>query len=467
MKIKSKKKKQELIPLKNLSTTPDDHSSRPRDFFKNSLPDLNDMLNQVIAEKGNFFCSQPFVHMYVPTYGYQHICCNTSMSVKKHISEASGFKELYNEPEFSKLREEIANNHENRERTLKTCIRCIQTEYHGFSSLRESYNKSADSNENTQQELKKLVQYVRTNGGEIPLPEKLHTVELKVWGNYCNLRCLMCSPEDSSEVAKEQIELGFTDVDGIKKRTEYRTGKTAPFNPPLITVDDNHLNENEYWDIIDRAIRIKLIGGETWLQKQNIQLLERLVKSGKAHDKELIIFTNNYGHPNMEYIRDLLSNFKKIVYKCSMELWGPKNDYIRYPSRWEEVYANMKLMNSVPQLAINITCTLNPITLGYVDEILVGANEFNAACNFSSVNRPNWFTAHCVPDDIRDFYLDRYYSLNYSMIDECGKAIDTLEKREFNEQKYFKMIDKIKKIDSHRGNNILEYFPEWKTHFKS
>ena len=67
---------------------------------------------------------------------------------------------------------------------------------------------------------------------------------------------------------------------------------------------------------------------------------------------------------------------------------------------------------------------VNPLTLGYVNEILEGSDEFNAHCNFSSVNRPKWFTAHCVPDDIRDFYLDKYYSLDYRMIDRCTKAID-------------------------------------------
>ena len=35
----------------------------------------------------------------------------------------------------------------------------------------------------------------------------------------------------------------------------------------------------------------------------------------------------------MQYIYDLLKEFKHVHYKCSMELWGHKNDYIRYPSK--------------------------------------------------------------------------------------------------------------------------------------
>ena len=85
--------------------------------------------------------------------------------------------------------------------------------------------------------------------------------------------------------------------------------------------------------------------------------------------------------------------------------------------------------------------------------------------NFSSVNRPYWFTAHCIPDDIKDFYLDRYYSLSYDMIEKCTKAIETLEQREFDEERYNEMIKRIIARDKHRNDNILKYFPEWKKHF--
>jgi len=465
MKIKSSKEKVHLMSV-NLENDADDNAGTSYDFYKLDQPDLNKMLDEVIKKKGDFFCSQPFIHMYMPTYGYQHVCCNTSMSVKKHISETS-IEDLYNEPEFKNLRKEIVKNHTTRERTIKTCIRCIQTEYHGFPSLRESYNHSANKNIKSKKELNRLVTRVLENpDAYYKMPEVLHTVELKVWGNYCNLKCLMCSPEDSSSVAEEQMQLGEKSARDIKKVTEWRTGRTVSFEPPLITYEDNHLNEDEFWSIIKRAIRIKLIGGETWLQKQNIQLLEKCIKNGWAAEKELIIFTNNYGYPKMNYIKQLLSHFKHVSYKCSLEMWGEKNDYIRYPSQWKEVYNNMKLISKLRNVVINPTCTLNPLTLGYVHEIIQGTDEFERHnLNFSNVKRPKWFTAHCLPDDIVDFYLDRYYSLPYDIIAKCSKAIETLEQREFNELRYFEMIAKIKGRDKLRGDNILKYFPEWKPHF--
>jgi hypothetical protein len=52
------------------------------------------------------------------------------------------------------------------------------------------------------------------------------------------------------------------------------------------------------------------------------------------------------------------------------------------------------------------------------------------------------------------------------MIEKCTKAIDYLEKREFDEMKYHSMIAHIKRRDKLRKDNILNYFPEWKNHFK-
>ena len=109
----------------------------------------------------------------------------------------------------------------------------------------------------------------------------------------------MCSAEDSSSVAEEWIALGEYTPDEIKLRSEQRSGSTIPFTPPLIRYEDNAIDEEEFWRNIKKTKRIQLIGGETFLIKQNIQILERCVEEGWAKDKKLFIFSNNYGYPKM------------------------------------------------------------------------------------------------------------------------------------------------------------------------
>ena len=71
-----------------------------------------------------------------------------------------------------------------------------------------------------------------------------------------------------------------------------------------------------------------------------------------------------------------------------------------------------------------------------------------------------------MPDDVRDFYLDRLYAQDFKMIQKCTKAIEYLEKREFDQSLYEEMIVRIKARDKLRNDNILNHFPEWKAHFK-
>ena len=465
MKIKSKREHQKLEKIPHLEIDPDD-TAGARSPIQIEEPDIGAMLDNLIQKNGSFFCSQPFNHMYIPTYGLAHPCCNTSMNVKKHISE-TGIDGVWNQPELASLREEMANGNKDRERTIKTCYRCIETEYRGFSTPRIAYNKDLERDPEEHQEMLRLLEFVRENpGAEYPIPEKIHTAQIKVWGNYCNLKCAMCSPEDSSSVAEEIMLLGEMSEQDILDRSEKRSGYKMPFKPPLIRYEDNNINEEEFWDNIRRTKRIQLIGGETWLIKQNIQILERCVKEGWAKNKRLFIFSNNFGYPKMEYIRDLLMEFQHVHYKCSMEFWGPRNDYIRFPSKWQEVEKNIKLIASIPKISLGFAVTSNPLSLGYADDMVKGCTKYGNPPGFFNLTRPKWMSPHIIPDDIREIYLDKLYSNSYDIIDKIQKPIEYLEKREFDPEMLQEFIKRMKARDKLRNDNILNHFPEWAPYFK-
>ena len=463
MKIKSSKPKTPL-EKRNLNYDPEDKIVVKSPVL-NDTPDIPQMLDEVIEKKGSFFCSQPFVHMYVPTYGLAHPCCNTTMNVKKHVSEI-GLDGIWNQPELKSLREEMANGNKERERTIKTCYRCIETEWRGFDTPRMAYNRDLSRDPEEQEECDRLVQWVIDNpGADYPIPEKIHTAQIKVWGNYCNLKCAMCSPEDSSSVGEEVMLLGEMSEQQILDRSEHRSGYKMPFKPPLIRYEDNNIDEDEFWDNIKRTKRIQLIGGETWLIKQNVQILERCVEEGWAKDKRIFAFSNNYGHPNMQKIADLLSQFQHVHYKCSMEHWGPKNDYIRFPSKWEVVEKNIKTIASIPGISLGFAVTSNPLSLGYSDDMVKGCMKYGNAPGFFNLTRPQWMAPHIIPDDIREFYLDKLYSNSWDIIEKIQKPIEYLEKREFNQDKLDEFVRRMSARDKLRNDSILNHFPEWTPYF--
>ena len=460
--------------LKRVKTEkdPDTYAEPVSVVEKGQITGLEEKLNTIIEREGTFFCSQPFIHMYVPIYGFAHPCCNTTMNVKNHISQI-GIDGVWNEPELSLLRKEFAEEHsDSRDRTLKTCYRCIETNYLGYSSPRTAYNKDMEKDPESLVELDRLVQFVKENpDAHYPVPNIIHTSQIKVFGNYCNLRCLMCSAEDSSGVAEEWIALEEYTPEEIAQRSIDRSGSEVPFTFPSINYQDNNINEEEYWETIKRSIRVMLIGGETWLIKQYVDVLERMVEEGLAPDKRLFIFSNNSKIPNIDKICNWLSKFKSVHYKCSMELWGKQNEYIRYPSKWKMVINNIKKIGSLPNVNLGFAFTINPLNAGYVDNAILGVEEdmkgfrYNSP-SFFNVTRPHWFTMKSLPDDIVDHHLSKLYSNESWVIEKSKKIIEYLEKREFNEEKYHTMIERITARDKLRGDNVLNYFPEWKPHFK-
>jgi len=425
-----------------------------------------EMLKHLEEKNGPWFCAQPFVNLYVSNYGVPHACSNTSVTIQNHISSI-GLKGIVNQPQCSKLRKEMVDPKMPRDQIIKNCERCIETEHSGHVSTRWQSNKPVYDDPEVSVELERLIDITKEDPeGNIPTPNRFHTIRIKSWGNFCNLRCLMCSPEDSSGVAQEIIDLGEMDAETILKRSEERTGVKMPWKPPLIRYSDHAMDEDEFLEVLSKTSRIQLIGGETWLIKQNIQILETAIEKGWASRLTIFCFSNNFGYPNMKYIHHLLSQFKKVVYRCSMELWGEKNNYIRYPSNWEAVKKNIDLIATLPNVDLGVNPTINPINCGYAHEIIEGAAEYGIVPSFMHTSRPQWFNLKCLPDDIKDIHLSRLYSFGDTSNAALQKVIYYVENAEFDESRYYEMIAGIKRRDKHRGDNILKYFPEWTQHFK-
>ena len=58
--------------LKRVQTEndPDNYAEPISVVEKGQITNLEEKLNTIIKKEGKFFCSQPFIHMYIPIYGF-------------------------------------------------------------------------------------------------------------------------------------------------------------------------------------------------------------------------------------------------------------------------------------------------------------------------------------------------------------------------------------------------------------
>ena len=140
----------------------DDYAYLNADSFTSTEKvDHKEMLNKIIEEKGEWFCGQPFVNLYVSNYGVPHPCSNTSLTIRKHVSQ-TGLDKIWDEYEMSELRKEMADGGKKKsDQILKTCTRCIEWENNGHVSTREQSNKAIKNVPVDQKEMERLVNHVK------------------------------------------------------------------------------------------------------------------------------------------------------------------------------------------------------------------------------------------------------------------------------------------------------------------
>jgi len=147
---------------------------------------------------------------------------------------------------------------------------------------------------------KNVVSYRQQFSGWYPdAPLGLRYLEIST-SNRCNMKCVTCNDRFSNQF-----------------------GDTI----------DNELPNPALYENLDR---LKLLGGEPFLDKRNIAIMESVPR----HNIELWLVTNGSIWPN-DYVRKLLNEFKNLVISVSIDGYGELAEYIREGTKWSRIERNM------------------------------------------------------------------------------------------------------------------------------
>jgi hypothetical protein len=186
------------------------------------------------------------------------------------------------------------------------------------------------------------------------------------FNNTCNLGCVYCSPALSSTIANENKKFGDFSERGVT----------------LISVD-KHYNDlvPYFWKWFKTGFstlkRLHILGGEPLYQQELDQLLDH-IDANPNPNCELNIVTNlMVSTERLQFFIDraktLLANkkIKRIDVTCSIDCWGPEQEYVRWGlklNQWEE---NFKLLMSYKWIYLNINQTISALTIKTMPELLI------------------------------------------------------------------------------------------------
>lgn len=337
--------------------------------------------------RSNFFCPLPWVHLDTRTSGDVRICCHASHGPNGgilknaegqtyNLANPGALKNSRNAPLLKDVRRTILNGDFHSE-----CHRCRKEESAGILSRRqveaELWKDTLDFDQ-----AKALTD---KDGG---VNEELAPRYLSLrFGNHCNLRCRMCSPTESAAWYHDFVELnghrGFHDGG---RRLQLEVGADGRYREPT-AVYQWHESET-FWDdfltIAPSVETIYMAGGEPFLIRRHFEFLKRCIESGHAANMALEYNTNMTLLPP-ELTRLWLS-FKSVRLGCSLDGVGAVNDYIRYPSRFENIESNLHQVDQMgPAVSGWIATTVSALNIFYLDELI----QWRLKAAFQKINDPD------------------------------------------------------------------------------
>lgn len=328
------------------------------------------------------FCILPWIHFATRPNGDMRLCCsaNSSGAGKDHII---GLVKTENGKPANFGRETPMQAWNNdymksvRTTMLKgeipaSCTKCFQEEKLGVVSKR-IWETGTWEQEGI--DIPELIKQTQEDG---TVPENLIYLDLRL-GHTCNLKCIMCSPHDSSQwVADQKKLIPIVQDSEVKKQMSWDRKEF-----------DNFWHEKEtFWEEMYKQIpnlkQVYFAGGEPLMIREHKWFLEEIIRQGYA-DKILVRYNTN-GLLLDDEIIELWKKFKLVKIGFSIDALEDKNWYIRYPSDWNTIVENLHRLDNTPNnIQVSIATAIQILNI----KNLPAFAKWKIQQNFKKINFEN------------------------------------------------------------------------------
>lgn len=322
------------------------------------------------------FCSIPWTHVAIKNNGSLRLCSHSQSAGEgntllykdgKPLSVAELNHETLNSDTQKQVRRDFLLD-----RWPEQCKRC-QMEYESGKNSRNMWETVRASQWFTKQDAIDLT----WNDGTLGKPV-IRDLDMRI-GNFCNLRCAMCFPGESSLWYKEYEDI-FGKQSFTVDSTEYTLDKPGNFD-----WFDNEDYVNNLLDNCQYLNKIKFGGGEPIIIKRHRQFLQGLIDRGYAKNIELEYSINVTAVP--PYLIDMWKNFRRIKLCCSVDAYGEANTAIRWPAKWKKVEDTLRFIDQLDNNVVAFTSTtINILSLEHYSTLMLWIREQR----YKKINNPIW-----------------------------------------------------------------------------
>lgn len=447
---------------------------------------------KIIEEKTGTptFCALPWIHLATRPNGDARLCCVTNASGASTGDHTVGLVKKENgvPANFGKdsLLDAFNNDYMKSVRTTMlegkipaSCTKCFEEESNGVVSKRlwELYEWNRDG-----LDFKQLINDTKEDG---TVPPVIRYMDLRL-GHTCNLKCVMCSPHDSSK--------WLQDYDKMMNTLESKVVKFQ-INFDKKSFNNTWYEKPEFWDEVFEQIphitQLYFAGGEPLMIKEHRRFLDEIIKRGYA--KNISLRYNSNGLFVNDDIINVWKEFKQVRYAFSIDATFDRNYYIRFPTKWEQIESSLRLMDEAPEhIHCAVACAVQVLNVKHI----VDFAKWKLSQNFKKINKfkldefetgggiinlhllyiPTFLSARILPkkdkEELRQQFVEFKQWLwdNYTQNDDFWntnpygwkrwEAILNFVEAEDHTHLLPDFKDYINKLDAVRSTNASQIFPE-------
>ena len=418
--------------------------------------DVDILEDQIRSGELPFFCTAPFQMVYTTTRGEYAPCSWVKEGYNPNIKDVSIKDYFINDKNLNELRREMTTPGSDLKLAKKWCLNCRHQEEHYGRSRRQAALKIQTNDHGIWPGIRNAVEYFKRNNRGV-FQDRVLEIQVKAFGNKCNLDCYMCVPYDSTTRLKS---IHSKELQGENVFSEY--SKT-----PLKSFEKQELKSvvEQIVELAPYIYNLKFIGGEPLVMKNFYLLLEQIVKTGHA-DKMMVKYQTNMTVTSFENIKitEFIPKFMNFECTVSLDGMGKTVEYVRRRGNWEEIVRNIKEVKQFPNVTVNINGAISFLSVLRFYELLEWIEQNNGLfrqINWSNIRNPKKLCANVLPDKIKQDLIPKYEGFPdiQELLKEDNHGLDYQDTLD-----YLLMNDKYYKGTKWEGN-LFEVFPELEEHY--
>jgi len=436
------------------------------------------------------YCKLPWIHFATRPNGDMRLCCSANASgagsdhtvgiIKREDGKPANFgvdtpMSAWNNDYMKSVRTTMLKG-----QIPASCTKCFAEESVGVVSKRiwETGTWHRDG-----VDVPELIRQTKADG---TVPEKLLYLDLRL-GHTCNIKCVMCSPHDSSKWVQDWQQL-MPQLQNKEVKDQIQWDRKE-FN--------NFWHEKDtFWQEMYKQIpnlkQVYFAGGEPLMIKEHKTFIEEIVRQG--YQDTILLRYNSNGILVDEDLIKLWSKFKKVKFAVSMDATHQRDEYIRFPTQWSTVEKNLHMLDNTPDnIQVSLATAIQIFNIKHLPDFMKwkiksGFKKLNVGTvpggvqmggglvNMHLLYIPTFLSIQILPQEdkkqIRALFMDFKDWLwhNYRQDDDFWKINPYGWRRweavldHMDSQDHSRLLpgfkDYVNKLDAIRGISAVHTFPE-------